>query len=228
MPTNYYAFGFDIGLDSIACAIVENGVVIYVTTIMRSKYIAASKAKGQVSRRVRYESYYPTLGKVARAARRVYNGKFDKTESNVGVFIETPFLGVNPRTFRALARVEGEVIGEFERVGVPTSDVKPSEWQKDLLGVTKPRSLLEDLSKEEAARALKFSKSLRKRVLTVHEADAINIARFGYSFDHALRATFESIDNFRKFGRSLKAAQVSLDDLGKSLVDFGRVIAGND
>lgn len=159
--------GFDIGLDSIAVAGASQGRVVFCRTITRSH---TRRIKGKTVRDFD-PAYFVRLKRIAKLA-RTYDAH---------VYVEQSYGALNLRTFKALSHVEAEVRYEFARWGVIVEYVAASTWQSAMLHKTRPRTLLEQLSKQEA---LKHTRGAKERPTTPHECDAVNIARYGCTHKH--------------------------------------------
>jgi hypothetical protein len=99
-------------------------------------------------------------------------------KGKAAIFLEGIFLA-NPNsnrrdvdTFRVLANVQGEIIYEANRHGVPVQLVPPAEWQKRVLGFARNREMLKEASRQEA-------RKLMGDGLTEHESDAACICLYG-------------------------------------------------
>lgn len=163
------AAGFDIGADSIAFScIASSGRIKLCRTVLRSK---VRTIKG-VRARVYTDTYHAELARLARAFAKY----------GVAVFVEQSYVGFgrrsNVKVFRVLAHVESEIKFELARHGVAVTFITASEWQSAILNKTRPRDLLERLS-IKAAKQYAKQNGADESASTVHEADAVNIARHG-------------------------------------------------
>lgn len=150
--------GVDIGLDSVAIACMTGAGIVFVRTIPRSYLVKTEE--GTV--RVFDSGYHSALARLAEYARA--NGPYR-------VLVEQAYGSINLNTFKVLSHVEAELRYEFARRNVYVEFLAPTRWQHFYLGKGK-REALEHRSMEEA-------KKIYPDVATVHEADAIHIARFG-------------------------------------------------
>lgn len=157
--------GFDTGLDSVAYAAVWHGRCVFCGTIPRSK---ARRVKGQVVREFT-DDYVRRMRRVMLTA-RTYDAQ---------VYVEQSYGALNLRTFKALSHVEAEIRYAALLAGVRVEFVAPSSWQSVMLQKTRPRALLERLSMKYARVFVRASRS-RGNPDTVHEADALHIARFAH------------------------------------------------
>ena len=87
------------------------------------------------------------------------------------VAIENQFQGLNPQTLMRL--VEGRRTWEIEGIKnrCKIARIEPSKWQKAMLGKTKPRQLLKQLSVMRV-------KGVYKIDVNPDEADAINLGEY--------------------------------------------------
>lgn len=102
-------------------------------------------------------------------------------ESNALLLIEDCYLPITRaeyvqqhciETFKALARVQGEILAAARRIGLEIQVVAPCDWQRTILGHQHGRRDLKAASRRQA-------RSLWPNFETEHEADAICIAFYG-------------------------------------------------
>lgn len=158
--------GIDPDVHRLAYAVLGNGHVPVVRTIPREN------PKGDME-----PQYDKRLSGLFRAA----------AEHNAVVWLEDIYLAhgkaCNPKAYRRMAEVHGEIQRVARLAGVPVHTVLASTWQPRILtdGHRAERKVLKRLARQHA-------QDYVGRPLTEHEADAVCIALYGQQHARKLRS----------------------------------------